>query len=108
VSDWKLVVLILLFGASVALTRFLPFLVFKNAKKLPKAVDYLGRVLPAAMMGLLVVYCLKGYNFTDIGEILPVAIAIGTVVGLHLWKRNTILSLSVGTVLYMVLIRVFG
>lgn len=105
-SNLQIVIIIVLLGISVWLTRFLPFLIFKNSTKLPKAVEYLGKVLPAAMMGLLVVYCVKDYSFVDIREMLPLLLSVGTVVAVHLIKRNTIISISVGTVLYMILIRV--
>ena len=70
-------------------------------------MDDLGKMLPAAMMGLLVVYCLKDYSFTDIGQILPAGAAVLCVVLLHLWRKNTILSIAAGTAVYMALIRVF-
>ena len=88
------------------LTRFLPFLVFGKQGKTPKIIDYLGKVLPAAMMGLLVAYCFKNVRVTDWRELVPALVACGAVVGLHLWKRNTILSIGLGTVVYMILIRV--
>jgi len=106
VSELQILVMIAILGFGVALTRFLPFLVFKNTKKLPKAVEYLGKVLPAAMMGLLVVYCLKDCNFGEAGEVIPLVISVAAVAGVHLWKRKAVLSIAVGTVLYMVLIRV--
>ena len=105
-STLQIVITILILAACVWVTRFLPFAVFKRAEKLPKIIDYLGRVLPGAMMGLLVVYCFKDYDFSCAGEILPALIAAALTVGIHLLKHNTILSIALGTAAYMVLIRV--
>ena len=85
------------------LTRFLPFLIFGKRKKLPAFIEYLGKVLPAAMMGLLVVYCFRDINLTDIPTLIPAIAGSLAVVVLHLVKRNTILSISAGTVVYMIL-----
>ena len=86
-------------------TRWLPFLVFGTKRETPKVVLYLGRVLPAAIIATLVIYCLKG-PLTVLGtETIAAAIAIAGVVILHLWKRNTLLSVAAGTVLYMIFIR---
>ena len=95
-----------IFAFSVHFTRFLPFLVFGGRDKLPKIIEYLGKVLPAAIMGLLVVYCFKDFDFTQISVVIPAAAASAATVLLHLWKRNTILSILIGTAVYMVLIRV--
>ena len=84
----------------------MPFILFRKLDTLPPVVDYLGKVLPAAMMGLLVIYCFKDYDFSKVTEILPAVIASAAVAGLHLWKRNTILSIAGGTVIYMILIRI--
>ena len=73
-------------------TRWLPFLLFGGKKEVPKIVRYLGAVLPAAIMAVLVVYCLKG-------------ITVALVVGLHLWKGNTLASIALGTVCYMALVQ---
>ncbi len=87
------------------LTRFLPFIIFRGNKPLPKYVQYLGKALPAAIFGMLVVYCLKNVNITVYAFGLPELIAIAAVVGLHLWKRQMILSIAAGTVVYMLLIQ---
>ena len=87
-----------------ALLRFLPFMVFKN-RQTPKIVSYLGRVLPYAVMGMLVVYCLKGVTLFSFPYGLPELIACLLVVFMHIWKRNTLLSILVGTVSYMVMIQ---
>ena len=86
------------------LTRFLPFLIFPDGKKPPAIITYLGKVLPCAVIGLLVVYCLKDAVFTSFHG-LPELIGIVVVVILQKWKKNMFLSMGVGTVLYMVLVQ---
>lgn len=89
-------------------TRFLPFLIFPEGKEPPRFIAYLGRVLPSAVTGLLVVYCLRDAPFTAWHGI-PEAIAVGMILVLHKWKRNTLLSIAAGTAVYMLLVqRVFG
>lgn len=87
------------------LTRFLPFLLFPAGKPAPKAVAYLGKVLAPAVFGLLVVYCLKNVSLLTGSHGLPELIAIAVVVGLHLWKRQILLSIAGGTVCYMLLVQ---
>ena len=88
-------------------TRFLPFLLFPEGKTPPAFVTRLGAVLPFAVIGLLVVYCLKDAVFTALHG-LPEAIAIAFIFALHKWKHSTLLSIAGGTILYMVLVqRVF-
>lgn len=86
--------------------RFLPFLVFGEKRTTSEYLIYLGRVLPYAIMGMLVIYCLKGVQFTAAPFALPELIACGVVVLLHLWKRSTLISIVGGTVCYMVLVQV--
>lgn len=85
--------------------RFLPFLIFGENRKTPPLISYLGQVLPYAIMGMLVVYCLKGISFTTAPFGIPDAIGCAVVAGLHIWKRNTLLSIGAGTVCYMVLVQ---
>ena len=85
--------------------RFLPFLIFGNNRETPSFVVYLGKVLPYAIMAMLVVYCLKGVTFLHAPYGIPEAIAVAAVVLLHLWKRNTLFSIIGGTVCYMMLIQ---
>lgn len=87
------------------ITRFIPFLLFPEGKEHPKVITYLGNVLPPAMMGLLIVYCLKGVSILESPHGLPELIAIIVIVILHLKWRNVLLSLAVGTALYMFLIQ---
>lgn len=88
-----------------ALTRFLPFLIFNGKRETPRVILYLGRVLPCAIMGMLVVYCLKGISLTSAPFGLPELIASAAVVVLHLTKRNTLISIVGGTLIYMILIQ---
>lgn len=87
------------------LTRFLPFLLFPEGKKTPPFVQYIGKVLPGAVFGMLIVYCLKDVQWLDGAHGLPEIIAIIAIVLLHLWKRQTLLSIGAGTLLYMLLVQ---
>ena len=91
--------------AGTVITRFLPFLLFPDSRPVPKLITYLGRTLPAAMMGLLVVYCLRNVAWLSAPHGAPELIAIAAVAALHTWKRNVLLSIAGGTVLYMVLVQ---
>lgn len=98
-------VTILVVAAGTMLTRFLPFLLFPAGKPTPKYIQYLGRVLPAAVFGMLVVYCLKNVSLLSGSHGLPEAMAIAVVAALHLWKKQTLLSIAGGTVCYMLLVQ---
>ena len=87
------------------LTRFLPFLIFPASKPTPRFISYLGRVLPPAVFGLLVVYCLKNVDLLARGHGIPELIALAVVVALHLWRRQMLLSIAGGTVCYMLLVQ---
>ena len=87
-----------------ALLRFFPFLVFNGNRSIPTVVHYLGQVLPYAIMAMLVVYCLKDISFAKYNDWLPELISVFGVAILHIWKRNTLLSIVGGTVCYMLLI----
>ena len=86
-------------------TRALPFLVFGGKKQPPKAIMYLGRVLPCAIMAMLVVYCLKNVTLTAWPHGIPEAIGVVLAAALHVWKRNTLLSIAASTVVYMLLVQ---
>lgn len=88
-----------------AMTRYLPFLIFPAGKPTPKYIQYLGKVLPSAIFGLLIIYCLRNVSIFSGAHGLPEAIAIGVVVGLHLWKRQMLLSIAGGTICYMLLVQ---
>ena len=87
------------------ITRFLPFIVFPAGKPTPKFVKYLGRVLPPAVFGMLIIYCLKNVSIFTGSHGIPELIAIAVVVGLHLWKRQMLLSIAGGTIVYMLLVQ---
>lgn len=87
------------------LTRYLPFLLFPGNKPTPKYIQYLGNVLPAAVFGLLIVYCLKDTGFLSASHGIPELISIALVVVLHLWKRQMLLSIAGGTLCYMLLVQ---
>ena len=87
------------------ITRWLPFLCFPEGKETPPYIQYLGKALPGAVFGLLVVYCLKNVNLLAGSHGIPEAIAIAVTAGLHLWKRQILLSIAGGTAVYMVLIQ---
>ncbi len=97
------VILIAVMALTTTALRFLPFLVF--TKRTPSFVVYLGKVLPAALIGMLVIYCLKDVQIAAAPHGLPELIAGVSVVLLQVWKRNSLLSILAGTVLYMVLIQ---
>ncbi len=85
------------------LLRFLPFLIFRD--QTPDYIAYLGKVLPSAIVGMLVIYCLKDVNLTSSSHGLPELAAGAAVVGLYIWKRNSLLSILMGTAIYMILIQ---
>ena len=100
---------LLLFGGEISVVtagiRFLPFIIFRGDKKTPALIEKLSTTLPYAVMGMLVVYCLKDMRFSSISGFLPMIIACLIVAILHLWKRNTLLSIISGTLSYMILIQ---
>ena len=99
-------VLIVAIAAVVTvLLRFLPFLIFGGDRKTPAYIIYLGTVLPYAIMAMLVVFCLKTVSFTKLGGWLPSLVACVVVALLHLWRRNTLISIVCGTVCYMLLVQ---
>lgn len=102
-SQTMIIILMVAFGAM--LTRFLPFLIFGRMEKVPKNIEYLGKTLPYATIGMLVVYCLKGVTFTRQPYGLPELVSILFIVWIHNKKRNTLISIGLGTLIYMILIR---
>ena len=101
---YRQLIIITMVVIGTLITRFLPFLLF-SGKETPKFVKYLGEYLPGAVFAMLVVYCLKNVSIIDGSHGIPEAISLVTVVLLHLWKRQMLLSISIGTVLYMILIQ---
>lgn len=104
-SPIQTIIIILMVTLATVITRALPFIIFRNNDKKRPFIDYLGKVLPFAAIGLLVVYCLKSTSFMSLGSWLPQLISIVFIVVLHLWKNNVLLSIGGGTILYMVLIQ---
>ena len=96
-------ILVAVMAAVTVLLRFLPFLVFR--RHTPKYIIYLGKVLPSAIIGMLVVYCLRDVSVTETPFGIPELIAAACVVGLHVWKRSAIISILGGTAVYMILIQ---
>ena len=86
------------------ITRFLPFIIFPDGKKTPDYIKYLGVVLPLAVFGLLIVYCLRDVSILHGTHGIPELISIALTVGIHLWRRKMILSIAAGTVCYMLLV----
>lgn len=101
-----IILVIAIMSIITILIRFLPFIIFDHGKKLPKWISYLGKVLPPAVMSMLLVYCLRNIKFVEGNHGLPELLCVGIAILLHSWKRNTLLSIGVSTILYMILIRI--
>ena len=104
-TNTELLLTILVIAAVTAALRFIPFVVFSGDKKTPEIITYLGKVLPYSIMAMLVVYCLKSVNLLSFPFGMPELIGVISVVLLHIWKRNTLISIAGGTVCYMLLIQ---
>lgn len=104
-TDLHSVLLIAVIAAVTALLRFLPFIIFGN-RETPAFVTYLGKVLPYAVMGMLVIYCLRKISFVASPHGIPELFSVALVALLHLWKCNTLLSIVGGTACYMVLVQI--
>ena len=94
------IIIILMCSLGTMLTRFLPFIIFKDNKPTPEYIKYLGKALPGAVFGMLVVYCFKNVNIMVSTHGIPEAIAVVVTVGLHLWRKNMLISIAGGTILY--------
>ena len=99
----KSALLIATMSLATVLLRFLPFLVFR--KKTPEYISYLGRVLPPAIIGMLVIYCLKDINPLIHPFGIPELIAVICVAGVQVWKRNSLISILTGTIIYKILVQ---
>lgn len=104
-TGFQTIIMIVSIAFGTMVTRFLPFLLFPENKKPPKIITYLGNVLPAAMMGLLVVYCLRNVSVIKNPHGIPELAAIVAIIILHKWKNNVLLSIVGGTALYMFLVQ---
>ena len=101
-SDFRVLILILVMAAVTVAIRFLPFILFKG-KETPEYIGYLGKVLPYSIIAMLVVYCVKDVSVTNKPYGVPELLGVLIVAILHIWRRNTLLSIAVGTVCYMLL-----
>ena len=99
------IITVLMVVIGTAITRFLPFLIFPAGKETPKFMQYLGKYLPGAVFGMLVIYCLKDVTLLSGNHGLPEFIALVAVVILHLYKRQMLISIAGGTVIYMILVQ---
>lgn len=99
------VIMICMVILGTMITRFLPFFVFTSDRPTPKYVQYLGKMLPSAALGMLVIYCLKGVSLFTGNHAIPELISIMVVILLHLWKRQMLISIAGGTIFYMILIQ---
>ena len=99
------IITVLMVVLGTLMTRFLPFLLFPAGKPTPKYIQYLGKVLPAAVFGMLVIYCLKDVSIFSGSHGIPELISIVSVILLHLWKRQMLLSIAGGTLFYMALVQ---
>lgn len=100
------IITIIILAVITFMTRALPFIVFPAGKPTPKYIQYLGKALPLAVFGMLVVYCLKDVQWLDGSHGIPEILGIAAVALMHLWRRQLFLSMAVGTAVYMILIRV--
>ncbi|HHX60284.1 MAG TPA: branched-chain amino acid transporter AzlD [Epulopiscium sp.] len=98
-------IIILAIAVTTFLTRVIPFILFPDNKETPKFIIYLGKVLPYSAIGMLVIYCLKDVSFKDTPFGLPETISILAIALLHKWKKNTLISIGGGTVLYMIIVQ---
>lgn len=99
------IIIIAMVVLGTMLTRFVPFLVFPSGKSTPKYIQYLGKALPAAVFGLLVVYCFKDVSLLSGSHGIPEVLGATVVILLHLWKKNMFLSIAGGTIIYMILVQ---
>lgn len=104
-SPLQTLLMIMAIALGTFLTRSLPFILFPEGKEVPAYINYLGTVLPYAMIGLLVIYCLKDIDFTAIPFGLPEGVALLSIISLHYWKNNTLISIAGGTIMYMILVQ---
>ncbi|MDF2678236.1 MAG: branched-chain amino acid transport [Bacillota bacterium] len=104
-TTFQSLMIIIVIALVTLFTRAIPFLIFSGQGETPKYVVYIGKVLPAAVIGMLIIYCVKNVSLTKLPYGIPEAISIITVASLHIWKRNNLISILGGTVTYMILIQ---
>lgn len=106
VSTGWMIAIVAVTAAATFLTRLFPFAVFGRSKSdPPKIIQYLGNILPPAVIAILLVYCMRNTEVTNINTYVPELISLALVVLLHVWKRNNLLSIGCGTVCYMILVQ---
>jgi branched-subunit amino acid transport protein AzlD len=101
----QLIIFFVVVSLGTILTRALPFLLFPENRQIPKYIKYLADILPYTIIGMLVVFCLKDISFTQSPHAIPEAISITVIVILHIWKKNTLLSIGGGALFYMILVQ---
>lgn len=104
ISSTTAIIMIAVAAICTFATRLVPFLIFRGEKELPKTVKYLGNVLPVAIIGVLIVFCIGDFRTDGLYALLPKMIAAALTAAVHIWKHNVLLSISVGTIGYMLLI----
>lgn len=103
--DIKILLIVLVMALVTALLRILPFVIFNDKRKTPRLIEKLSKTLPFAVMGMLVVFCLKDISFTHFSGFLPPLISCVVVAAVYLWRRNTLVSIVLGVVCNMVLVQ---
>ena len=102
----RALLIILLVAVCTLITRLIPFVLFGGKRQVPKAVEYLGQILPPAIMATLGIYCLKGADLFSASHGIPEFVSGAVTALLHVWKRNVLLSIAAGTACYMFLVQV--
>jgi len=103
---YQQIITIALCVSGTMITRFLPFIVFSSKKPTPKYIQYLGKALPSAIFGMLIIYCLKDVSITGGSHGIPELFSIAFTIALHLWKRKMLLSIAGGTICYMLIVQI--
>ena len=104
-STIQALIIIAILALGTATTRFLPFVCFPNAESAPRYVHHLGKMLPTAAISILIVYCFRDIEFSATPYGIPEVVSVLFVAALHIWKKNTLLSIAAGTVIYMLLVQ---
>lgn len=105
-TDKQALLIILVVAVCTLITRLIPFILFGGKRQVPKAITYLGNILPPAIMATLVVYCLKDADLFSASHGIPEFLSVAVTAVLHVWKRNVLLSIAAGTLCYMFLVQI--
>lgn len=103
-NNMQIAAVIIVIAAITAFLRFIPFMLFKN-NKTPRVIAYLGKVLPYAVMGMLVVFCMKDMQVSELSSVIPYLASAAVVAASYIFKRSTLVSIVGGTVFYMILVQ---